>query len=247
MIKDADDNQLKDKFGRIGYVRATIRSTKMDPGQGDGRARRASHGSRARRPASLVGNVGTILGGVNAFADASPTDGRLDVGVVQAKSRSDWMRVAARGVTGRVDRSPFVEMATAKKIKIELKHKMPWEVDGGDKTPAKKFKIRCIPAAVRICQPAGDVMMFGPASPRSTGGGLERAAPLRWAPTRCATSCTSIRRSSRSAGSAGSSKGDRLRARRRARDDDRHSAVRETRLLRTRRVRPVRSPESREA
>jgi diacylglycerol kinase (ATP) len=154
MIKDADDNQLKDKFGRIGYVRATIRSTKMSSVKAkvelDGRA-----WFSGKATCVLVGNVGTILGGVNAFAAASPTDGRLDVGVVQAKSRSDWMRVAARGVTGRVDRSPFVEMATAKKIKIELKQKMPWEVDGGDKTPTKKFKIECIPAAVRICQPAG--------------------------------------------------------------------------------------------
>jgi diacylglycerol kinase (ATP) len=154
MIKDADENQLKDKFGRIGYVRATLRSTKMSAVKAkvelDGRA-----WFSGKATCVLVGNVGTILGGVNAFAAASPTDGRLDVGIVHAKSRSDWMRVAARGVTGRVDRSPFVEMATAKKIKIELKRKMPWEVDGGDKPPTKKFKIRCIPGAVRICQPGG--------------------------------------------------------------------------------------------
>ena len=52
-------------------------------------------------------------------------------------------------------------MATAKKIKIELKNKTPWQVDGGDQTPAKKFKIRCIPGAVRICQPSGVVMSNG--------------------------------------------------------------------------------------
>ena len=101
MIKDADDNQLKEKFGRVGYVRATIRSTKMDPVKVrvelDGR-----EWFSGKATCVLVGNVGTILGGVTAFADASPTDGRLDVGVVQAKSRTDWMRVAARGVTGRV-------------------------------------------------------------------------------------------------------------------------------------------------
>ncbi len=154
MIKDADDNQLKDKFGRIGYVRATIRSTKMSPVKAkvDLDGRRWFSG---KATCVLVGNVGTILGGVEAFTAASPTDGRLDVGVVQATSRSDWLRVAARGVTGRVDRSPFVDVATAKKIKIELESKMPWEVDGGDKTPAKKFKIECIPSAVRVCQPGG--------------------------------------------------------------------------------------------
>ncbi|HEY5874992.1 MAG TPA: diacylglycerol kinase family protein [Ilumatobacteraceae bacterium] len=154
MIKDADDNQLKEKFGRVGYVRATIRSTRMDPVKVrvelDGR-----EWFSGKATCVLVGNVGTILGGVTAFADASPTDGRLDVGVVQAKSRKDWMRVAARGVTGRVGASPFVNVATAEKIKIELKRKMPWEVDGGDQTPTKTYKIRCLPGAVRICQPAG--------------------------------------------------------------------------------------------
>jgi diacylglycerol kinase (ATP) len=155
MIKDADDNQLKERFGRVGYVRATIRSTKMDPVKVtielDGRK-----WFSGKATCVLVGNVGTILGGVTAFADASPTDGRLDVGVVQAKSRTDWVRVAARSVTGRVDQSPFVDTATAKKIKIELKQKMPWQVDGGDQTPAKKYKIRCMRAAVRICQPVGE-------------------------------------------------------------------------------------------
>jgi diacylglycerol kinase (ATP) len=152
MIKDADD-EVKEKLGRVGYVRATIRSTKMSPikmtVELDGRT-----WFSGKATCVLVGNVGTILGGITAFADASPTDGRLDVGVLQAKSRADWVRVAARSVTGRIDRSPFVDVATAKKIKIELKTKTPWQVDGGDQTPAKKFKIRCVPGAVRICQPA---------------------------------------------------------------------------------------------
>ena len=154
MIKDADDNQLKEKLGRVGYVRASIRSTKMEPVKVridlDGR-----EWFSGKATCVLMGNVGTILGGVKAFQNASPTDGRLDIGVVQAKSRSDWLRVAARGVTGRVDKSPFVDMASAETIKIELKKKTVWEVDGGDQTPAKKFKIRCIPGAIRICQPSG--------------------------------------------------------------------------------------------
>jgi len=152
MIKDADDNGLKERFGRIGYMRATIRSMKMSPVKAtielDGQPWFSGQATCV-----LVGNVGTILGGIKAFADSRPTDGRLDIGVVQAKSRSEWVRVAARGLTGRVDRSPFVVIATAQKIKIELKSKMVWQIDGGDKAPAKKFKIRCIPAAVRICQP----------------------------------------------------------------------------------------------
>jgi hypothetical protein len=46
-------------------------------------------------------------------------------------------------------------MASAERITIGLKKKTVWEVDGGDKTPAKNFKIRCVPGAIRICQPSG--------------------------------------------------------------------------------------------
>jgi diacylglycerol kinase family enzyme len=33
----------------------------------------------------LVGNMGTVLGGMAAFPDAHPDDGRLDVGIVTAQ------------------------------------------------------------------------------------------------------------------------------------------------------------------
>jgi len=84
----------------------------------------AAADSALRSEALPTSNVGTLLGGVHAFADALPIPGRLDV-------------------------------ATAEKFKIELKSKMPWGVDGGDRTPTKIFEVRCHPGAARVCQPDG--------------------------------------------------------------------------------------------
>jgi YegS/Rv2252/BmrU family lipid kinase len=152
LIKDADDSHLKERFGRFGYIRASLRNVGKSPR----RARIEVDG----RPwiddevtCVLIGNVGTILGGITAFPEASPQDGRLDVGVVLARSKAEWLRVAARTIASRAELSPFVEMATATKVKVVLDRTWPWEVDGGDKPKAKKFKVRCLPCAVAICQP----------------------------------------------------------------------------------------------
>ena len=57
----------------------------------------------------LLGNVGTIIGGITAFDDARPDDGRLEVGVVTAEGPVQWARVLARMALSRSDRSPLVE------------------------------------------------------------------------------------------------------------------------------------------
>ena len=44
----------------------------------------------------LFGNIGTILGGIEAFEHASPDDGRLEVGVVTADGMMQWMRTLGR-------------------------------------------------------------------------------------------------------------------------------------------------------
>jgi diacylglycerol kinase family enzyme len=58
-----------------------------------------------------------------------------------------------RTAVGSADRSKFVQTTKAKKIKVELDRKMPYELDGGDEKPADRLKIKVEPAAVTICVP----------------------------------------------------------------------------------------------
>jgi YegS/Rv2252/BmrU family lipid kinase len=152
MIRDADDRKLKDRFGRLGYVWAGVRNTGMSPAavevEVDGEPWYCGEASGV-----LVANVGSILGGIDAFPQASPTDGRLDVGIIRAKSRLQWLRLAASALLGRVDRSRLTEMTTAEAVTIDLDRTLPWEVDGGDREREDRYKVRCIPGAVRIAQP----------------------------------------------------------------------------------------------
>ena len=54
----------------------------------------------------LLGNVGDLFGGVEAFADASPDDGMLELGVVSADGIAQWARTIARTAAGTPSKSP---------------------------------------------------------------------------------------------------------------------------------------------
>jgi YegS/Rv2252/BmrU family lipid kinase len=152
MIREADDSELKDRLGRIGYVWAGVRHTGVSPAHAeielDGEPWYTGDAS-----CIMVANVGRILGGVPAFPDASPTDGRLDVGVVAARHRTDWLRVLSSAILRRTDRSPLTRVASANEISIRLDRTYPWEVDGGDRDRSDAYAVSCRPGAVRVCQP----------------------------------------------------------------------------------------------
>jgi diacylglycerol kinase (ATP) len=152
-LMTADANgRLKRRLGRLAYVWSGASATRRRAqptriaidGQGwfDGKA-----------SCVLIANVGTITGGITAFDDAQPDDGRLDVGVVTANGTVQWARVLGRMVAGRADRSPLVDTTTGRRIDILFDTKTVYELDGGARAPAQKLKVRLEPAAVRVCVP----------------------------------------------------------------------------------------------
>ena len=152
MIRDADENALKERFGRAGYVWAGMNNIDVTPAQAEVEVDGLPW-YKGDATCVIVANVGTILGGVQAFPDASPIDGRLEVGVVQARSKTDWARLMASAVARRANKSSLTEMVTAEHVTIRLDRTFPWEVDGGDQDRTDEFEITCVPNAVRICQP----------------------------------------------------------------------------------------------
>ncbi|MGE0877497.1 MAG: diacylglycerol kinase family protein [Acidimicrobiia bacterium] len=152
MIRDADENGLKDRFGRLAYVWSAAHNTTISPAHAEVSVNGAPW-FVGEASCVITANVGRLLGGIPAFPDASPTDGRLEVGVVTARSRSDWLRLAGAAVTHRVEASPFGEVTSANKIVVQLDRTLPWEADGGDRDRLDRFEIRCVPDAIAVCQP----------------------------------------------------------------------------------------------
>ena len=113
MIRDAD-GAMKDRVGRLAYIFTGAKNLRG----GRVRTRIRVDGSKwfdDEASCVLVGNVGTILGGIEAFEHARPDDGRLELGVVTAEGLLQWTRALSRTALGHAEKSPFVHTTSAKK------------------------------------------------------------------------------------------------------------------------------------
>lgn len=151
MIQDAD-GKLKDRLGKLSYVYTGLRHLD-DPAP---KAKIKVDGTdwfKDDATCVLVGNVGTITGGITAFDDAKPDDGWLDVGVATARGAAQWARTMGRMAVGRSEDSPFVHMTRARRIDVKLREPLTYELDGGARDAVKKIRIEVAPAAVKVCVP----------------------------------------------------------------------------------------------
>jgi YegS/Rv2252/BmrU family lipid kinase len=169
------DGAKKRQLGRLAYLRSGVNAMQANSVRMTVRVDGAVW-FKGKASAALIGNVGTVTGGLVVFPDASPSDGMLEVGVVTANSTWQWIRVFSRIARGHLDRSPFIEMTHGKKIVIELGRKIRYELDGGDRPPEKRLEIRVKAGAITLCVPATHAVTR-PRPPRARASGRRRAPP----------------------------------------------------------------------
>ncbi len=154
MIRDAGNGGLKERLGRAAYVWTGARNLRAKPF----RATIEVDGVRwykGKASCVLLGNTGELFGGVSAFEDARPDDGNLELGVVTAEGLVEWGRIMARAAVGTASRSPFARTTKARSVKVELNRKVLYELDGGDRSKVKSFKVKVEPAAISVRVPRG--------------------------------------------------------------------------------------------
>ena len=154
MLRDADGGP-KETYGKLAYVWAASKNLRTEPFK----ARIAVNGDLwydGDASCLLFGNFGALFGGLEAFDNASPEDGLLEVGVTHAESLGQWARTVARTAIGTVEKSPFVQVTKAKRIDVELDRKVPYELDGGDRDEVKRLKVKVKPDALTVMVPQGE-------------------------------------------------------------------------------------------
>lgn len=154
MIRGADSG-LKDKIGRAAYVLTGAKSLRKKPF----RAKIKVDGAdwyQGKASCVLVGNISELFAGIRVFDDAHPDDGLLELGVVNAEGVLQWGRTIARTAIGSAARSPFVQETKARSVRVKLNRKVVYELDGGDRTKVKSFRIDVEPSAVTVCVPNSD-------------------------------------------------------------------------------------------
>jgi YegS/Rv2252/BmrU family lipid kinase len=152
MVKDAS-RQAKDQLGRLAYLRSGVKAM---------RARSVRMSIRVddevwftgKVTCALIGNIGTVTGGLRVFARASPSDGKLDVGVFTPKTAWQWAKVLVHEVTNQTEDSPQIKTRRGKKIVIKLERKRPYELDGGARPRTDRLEVRVEARAITLCVPA---------------------------------------------------------------------------------------------
>jgi YegS/Rv2252/BmrU family lipid kinase len=152
MVKGAS-SQAKKKLGRLAYLRSSVKAM---------RARSVRMKIRVddevwftgKAACALIGNIGTVTGGLRVFPRASPSDGKLDVGVFTPKTAWQWVKVLVHEVTGQREDSPQIKTRRGKKIVIKLERKRPYELDGGARPRTDRIVVRVEARAITLCVPA---------------------------------------------------------------------------------------------
>ncbi|MEU0518955.1 diacylglycerol kinase family protein [Streptosporangium sp. NPDC006007] len=152
MIKDADRG-LKDRLGRIAYVWTGLRHVRGELVRMEVKLDGVTW-FEGEASCLLLGNVGTITGGIEAFDDARPDDGWLEIGVTTAKGPIQWARMLGRMSSGRSEESPFVRMTRARKVHVRLGAPMTYELDGGAKESVTRLKAKVVPGGITVRVPA---------------------------------------------------------------------------------------------
>lgn len=145
---------LKSRFGRAAYVWAGARALGAPPIRASIRVDGALL-YRGALSCILVGNMNRILGGMKVFQGSQPDDGLLEVGVVTARGRLQWLWTLLRVLIGRAERSPFVVMARGTDIRVTFDHAVAYELDGDLRDPARELQVRVDPGSLAIRVPNG--------------------------------------------------------------------------------------------
>jgi diacylglycerol kinase (ATP) len=150
MIRDADG--LKERIGRAAYLWSGSRNLRGDA-FGAEIVADGCDWYEGKATCILLGNLGDIFGGVDVFPDARPDDGMLELGIVTAEGLLQWTRTLARTAVGDPNRSPFVRTTKASSVKVTLDRKVRYELDGGDRSKVKSFKVKVEERALNVCVP----------------------------------------------------------------------------------------------
>jgi diacylglycerol kinase (ATP) len=165
IMMKASKGGIKDRFGQLAYVWTGTRATLAEPVkmsiQVDG-----ADWLKAKASCLLLGNMGTLTGGLTAFPDALPDDGLLEVGVVTAHGPIQWARVLALLLRGRPDRSKLVHATRGRQVDVKFAHAVPYELDGGARRATRRLRSCIEPQAITMAAPRDP----GRPGKRSRGG-----------------------------------------------------------------------------
>jgi diacylglycerol kinase (ATP) len=151
-IMESTPEALKVRVGPLAYVISGLRAMR-------GRRIRVTLSLddepplRRRTRTVLVGNSGTLLGGLVLMPRATVDDGVLDVVSLAPSTVAGWIAVALRVITKRPRGHERVEHWQARSIVVHTETPQPCQVDGDPVGDAQELSIRVEPGALVVRVP----------------------------------------------------------------------------------------------
>ena len=150
MLSSTSD-PLKKRLGWFAYAISAVRHL----GDRPLRVAVSADGGRRRRMRAntlIVGNVGSLQGGLPLLPDARPDDGMLDAVVLIAGGLTGWLAAAAnillrRPARGGIYRVQFTE------LQVTLDQEQLWELDGEVMGSARRLTVVAHPGALLLRMP----------------------------------------------------------------------------------------------
>jgi len=105
---------------------------------------------RRRTRTVLVGNSGTLLGGLVLMPRAQIDDGQLDIVNISPTGLAGWVAVAARVASRKRRGHQRVEHWQAGSIVIEADEPQPSQIDGDPIGEASELRMRIEPGALVV-------------------------------------------------------------------------------------------------
>jgi YegS/Rv2252/BmrU family lipid kinase len=163
-IMAAVDPTLKERVGWWAYVVAGVRKLR---GRRTQVTIRIDDGDPVHRRVRtvVVGNCGSLQGGIPLMPEATVDDGWLDVVIISPRTVFGWLGVGTSVITRL--RSPSVQHARCKSVEIRAERSLPVQLDGDTAGTARVLRASVDPLAVVIRVP--DDGRESPESPEVTG------------------------------------------------------------------------------
>lgn len=144
-IMSNTSRRAKETVGSLAYV-ATAGKELTDPPEAsvrieiDGEQAFTGHASNV-----LVGNCGRLQMGVELMPDAEPTDGLLDLLVLDATSIGEWVTAALSTIKGE-EQAGLVERGRGASITVDFDRPMPYQLDGESRPDTRELRFTVRPA-----------------------------------------------------------------------------------------------------
>ncbi len=152
LVADAD-SELKSRFGKAAYVYSGLKHLGEDAFEADVEVD-GERIFRGRATSVLVANLPEGVGGFELSEASRSDDGVLEVGVVTAEGPLQLVRTAARALLGSADTSPHLTTSDGASVVVQLGRAVPYELDGGEREPARHLEIEVHPRSITVCVPA---------------------------------------------------------------------------------------------